>query len=94
MLSLKSSMYEDDIEVIYRTDVPILFSLTVDGALTRKWKPWKMKHLELSQVIEIDDLIEIFSIINIDGSFLLMFDPTNIKLVLHEFIKLIKYIFN
>ena len=47
MLSLKSSMYEDDIEVIYRTDVPILFSLTVDGALTRKWKPWKMKHLEL-----------------------------------------------
>ena len=54
----------------------------------------KMKHLELSQVIEIDDLIEIFSIINIDGSFLLMFDPTNIKLVLHEFIKLIKYIFN
>jgi hypothetical protein len=47
MLSLNNTIYEDDIAVIYRTAIPILFSLTVDGALAKKWKPWKMKHLEL-----------------------------------------------
>ena len=42
----------------------------------------------------MDDLIELFSIINIDGSFLLLFDQyyKNIRLVLFEFSKLIKYI--
>jgi predicted nucleic acid-binding protein len=48
---------------------------------------------KMKQEIEIDNLIEQFSIINMDGSFLLMFEPTHIKLVLHEFIKLVKYIF-
>ena len=42
--------------------------------------------------LNIDNLMEVFSMINIDGTFLLMFEH-NIKLVLHEFIKLIKYIF-
>jgi hypothetical protein len=47
----------------------------------------------IKQEIKIDEIIEIFSIINMDGSFLLMFESIHIKLVLHEFIKLVKYIF-
>lgn len=55
----------------------------------------KIKYLESYNTIDIDDLIELFLIINIDGSFILLFDQDygNIKLVLHEFTKLIKYMF-
>ena len=74
----------------------------------------KLKYLELNPIINKTDLtflvfsenininilIELFTIINIDGSFLLMFyseddssvNYTNIKIVFHEFVKLIKYI--
>ena len=59
-----------------------------------------MSFLVFSTYINIDIIIELFSIIGIDGSFMLMFysenfdilDYTNIKIVLHEFTKLIKYI--
>jgi hypothetical protein len=55
----------------------------------------KIKYLESFQIIDMNDLIELFSIINIDGSFLLLFDQDykNIRLVLFEFSKLIKYMF-
>jgi hypothetical protein len=36
--------------------------------------------------IEIDEIIEIFSI-NMDGKFLLMFESIHIKLVIHKLLK-------
>ena len=44
---LRSGILEDSVPIIYQTEVPVPFSLTVDGALSKKWKPWKMKYLEL-----------------------------------------------
>ena len=60
-----------------------------------------MTFLEFSINLNIDILMELFSMININASFLLIFysyngsiiDYTNIKIVLSELLKLIKYVF-
>ena len=42
-----NQILEDSVPIIFQTDKPVMFSVTVDGALMKKWKPWKFKYIEL-----------------------------------------------
>jgi len=46
-ITMFNQILEDSVPIIFRTDNPVMFSVTVDGAFNKKWKPWKLKYIEL-----------------------------------------------